>query len=264
MQPGEKLADGTGSEVFAWGDGRVIKLFSAGTNRALVEYEARTTMAAFEAGAPAPEVFGIEEVHDRLGIVLPRYDGRSLLSMLLDRDTTPVDAGATLARVHAALHASRHATPLWRFQEFVGFMLGRLRAGGLPADVLDRACGLATDLPSDEGLCHGDLHFGNVLITDDRPAVIDWVSAMNASPLVDVARQHLTLAIIPVPDQYAWIRPAAEQSFMRTYAELTGRTEDGLRAAIAPYVTIMAVMRIAEPACNESERMMLIDFVRSR
>ena len=261
---GEKLGEGAGSEVYAFGAGRAIKLFRPGTRMALVEHEVRATTSAFASGAPAPEVLGTVTIDGRIGIVLTRCDGRSLLDLLTSGDLTPSDAGATLARVHAALHMARHPSQHWSLRDFVSFMTARLAARGVPADVLDRARQIAADEQNDGALCHGDLHFGNVLMTSSGPRIIDWISALNASPLVDVARQYLTIAVLPVPEAYASMRAPAESSFMRTYAEQTGTTEAELRIAIDPYVTVMAVMRMDESGCVAEEREMLVDFVRSR
>ena len=176
----------------------------------------------------------------------------------------PVDAGATLARVHAELHAGRYRADLWSFRVFVDVMAGQLLNRGVPQDVIDRSREIAHGLPDVPTLCHGDLHFGNVLMTADGPKIIDWISAMCASPLVDVARQHLTLTMFAAPPEYEQPRRETEQWFMPTYAALTSTTEAALRQAIEPYVTVLAATRMTESGCTDDEREHLIAFVRSR
>jgi Ser/Thr protein kinase RdoA (MazF antagonist) len=261
---GEKIGESAAAEVFAFGAGRVIKLYRPGTAWGIIDYEIKATSAAFASGAPAPEVLGTAKIDGRTGIVLPRYDGRSLLEMIAGGMMSPADAGATLARVHAHLHAGRYRTTLWSFRTFVDFMANQLDERRVPVDVIERSRKIAHGLPEFETLCHGDLHFGNVLMTDDGPRIIDWMSAMSASDLVDVARQHLTLTLFAAPPAYEKPRREAEESFIRTYAELTDTTEAALRGAIQPYVTVMAAMRMTEGGCTAPERENLIAFVRSR
>jgi hypothetical protein len=101
---------------------------------------------------------------------MQRIDGPSLLELLIRGDIGPADAGGTLARVHAALHARQYHADLWSLREFVDYMAGQLLDRGVPADVVGRAREIANELPEDATLCHGDLHFGNVLMTDAGPA----------------------------------------------------------------------------------------------
>jgi hypothetical protein len=229
----------------------------------VIDYEIKATIAASASGAPAPDVLGTEKVDGRTGIILPRYDGRSILELIARGTMSAVDAGATLAGVHADLHAGRYRANLWSFRIFVDAMAPRLAGRGVPPDVIERSREIARELPDEPTLCHGDLHFGNVLLTDNGPRIIDWTSAMSASPLVDVARQHLTLAVFHLPREYQVARRGAEESFMRTYAVLTRTTEEALRVATQPYATVMAAMRITETGCDDRERDALIEFVRS-
>lgn len=261
---GDKIGESAAAEVFAYGAGRVIKLYRTGTPHGIPEYEVRATRAAFASGAPVPEVFGTERVDGRAGIILERCDGPTLMQMVVEGSIGPDDAGCELARVHASLHAGRYEADVWTFRQFVGFMCGQLSLRGIPGDVIDRGLTVSRGLPEVATLCHGDLHFGNVLMTGEGPRIIDWTSAMLASPLADVARQHLTMALFSAPSEYANARQLAEASFMRTYAELTGTTEAALREAIAPYVTVMAVMRMSESGCGAKEQALLVEFVRGR
>jgi aminoglycoside phosphotransferase (APT) family kinase protein len=50
-------------------------------------------------------------------------------------------------------------------------------------------------LPDGENICHGDFHPANVLITEQGPMVIDWMTASTGSPWTDVARTSLILSI---------------------------------------------------------------------
>lgn len=261
---GEKIGESAAAEVFAFGAGRVIKLYRPGTAPGIIDHEVRQTAAAFASGAPAPEVLGTEIIDGRTGIILPRYDGRSMMELIVDGAVQPVDAGATLARVHTELHAGRYRANVWSFRVFVDVMTRQLVNRGVPTDVIARVREIARGLPECDTLCHGDLHFGNVLMTADGPKIIDWISAMSASALVDVARQHLTLTMFAAPAEYEQPRREAEQSFMRTYAALTGTTEAALRAAIQPYVSVTAAMRMTEGGCTALERRRLIAFIRSR
>src|ERR1700754_1469440 len=93
---GEKIGEGSFADVHAWAPGQVVKLFKAEFPRRIALYEARMTRAVFAAGGPAPEVLDEGEVEGRLGLVLPRLDGPTLLELLQAGAVTPQAAAAIL------------------------------------------------------------------------------------------------------------------------------------------------------------------------
>ena len=101
---GEKIGEGASADIHAWVPGQVLKLFKAGVARPGVEHEARMTRAVFAAGAPAPEVLDEVTLEGRFGIVLTRFDGPTLLQLLLTGAMTFEQAGAILAALYISVH----------------------------------------------------------------------------------------------------------------------------------------------------------------
>jgi hypothetical protein len=73
------IGKGFCSDVYAWGEGRVLKLFHGrvAPDRAARKYA--VIRAIHAAGIPSPAVYDLIEVEGRCGIVLERIDGASLL-----------------------------------------------------------------------------------------------------------------------------------------------------------------------------------------
>ncbi len=187
------IGTGRTAEIYAWGEGRVLKLYHPWVPEHWVTNEQRGTAAASEAGLPAPAIFGVEVVEGRRGIVLERIEGPSLLGILREKPWRVAWVAHELAEVQAAMHATR-AVP-----KGVPTIRQHLRHGiagcGLPADLQRRAEDLLERLPDGEALCHFDLHPDNVLLTRRGPVVIDWMAAAVGHPLADVARSLLLLRV---------------------------------------------------------------------
>jgi hypothetical protein len=105
MKPGRKLAEGAAAEVYAWGDAHILKLFKPALDNRSQQHEIRMTRLAHAAGAPAPEVVDVVTIDGRTGMVLPRYDGPTLVHEMLEGRVTPEQGGAMMAGLHHALHA---------------------------------------------------------------------------------------------------------------------------------------------------------------
>ena len=245
-QLGEKVGESQTSEVYAWGDDSVAKLFKDAVPRAWIDYEAATAKAAADAGAPAPDVRGVVEIDGRPAIIYQRCEGTTLLESVLAGDVTPAETGAVMATLAHAIHAARIQARVPPFRAWAGAMLDRLSARDVSDDVIDRARATLETLPVDGVLCHGDLHPGNILMTPDGPVAIDWTSAVSAAPLVDVARQHVSFTLmldgatrdedvvelspglVAARDVIARGRSEADAAFIEAYAALTGRTAPAL------------------------------------
>ena len=76
---GPRLGRGYYAEVFAYGEGKVIKLFDDGRDMESANHEARVTAVARESGIPAPKVYEVVTVNDRVGIVMERIDGENMI-----------------------------------------------------------------------------------------------------------------------------------------------------------------------------------------
>jgi uncharacterized protein (TIGR02172 family) len=185
-----KVAEGRTAEVFAWDDGRVLKLFRDGRGRDAAEYEVQVAQAIYASGAPAPRVDGVIEVGERAGVLYERIAGPSLLGAFFAQPWRLLWIARTFAEAHAAMHARNVA----QLPELRGMLARRIRAATpLPTEHRDAALRALDALPDGDALCHGDYHAGNVLLSARGPLVIDWENAARGDPLFDVARALLLL-----------------------------------------------------------------------
>ncbi|MEV4571561.1 phosphotransferase [Nonomuraea sp. NPDC049419] len=155
MEVGELVGAGRSADVYAIGDGRVLRRYrvDADTRR---ELEIMVHVAAH--GFPVPEVFPGESTATDL--VMARLSGPTMLHALLAGRIGTEEAGRALAGLLRRLHR-------------------------IPAR-------LSRD-PGDR-ILHLDLHPDNVMLTPDGPVVIDWCNAREGRPALDCALTALIIA----------------------------------------------------------------------
>src|SRR5215470_1195019 len=162
---GEKIGEGGSADIHAWAPGQVVKLFKPARGRQrLSRHEAQMTRAAFAAGLPAPEVFDEVTLEGRFGIVMSRFDGPTLLQLLQTRAMTPEQAGAILAALSISVHKTPPPPDVISLRDLIQALLqspGNL----LPKHLATGVLALLENLPPGDGLCHGDLLAGNVIMT---------------------------------------------------------------------------------------------------
>lgn len=252
---GEKIGEGVFAEVHAWAPGQAVKLFKAGVWRWLCRHEASMTRAVFAAGGPAPEVLDEITIEGRAGIVLTRFDGPTLLQHYRSGAVTFEQAGAILASLYLTVHRTPPPPDIPLLREHVEGSL-RLNGGLLSKDIATGILALIERLRPGDGLCHGDLHPNNVIMTADGPKIIDWSGAVRAPAVLDLASCHVMLtelaeAVADDPKRPRAVNAAAQSE----YARLTGVSQAALTAAMEPYLPIVRVMILGGVASAQQQRL---------
>ena len=235
---GEKIGEGAFADVHAWAPGQVVKLFKAGVPRRVSWHEARMTRAVFAAGAPAPEVFDEVTVEGRFGVVLQRLDGPTLLQLSRSGAMTPEQTGAILATLAISVHVTAPPPDVLPLRDTEAGS-SRLSGGIVPEHIATGTLTLIERLAPGDGLCHGDLHPGNVIMTADGPRIIDWLCALRASAVFEIARAHITLSELVPEDADPEPRRAINAAVQSEYAQLAGMSPAALTAAMQPYLPIL-------------------------
>ena len=140
----------------------------------------------------------------------------------------------------------------------------RLSGGMLPKHIATGILTVIERLAPGDGLCHGDLYPGNVIMTADGPRLIDWGGATRAPPGLDLAWCHFFLSELApesVPDPE---RPRAVNAAMQSeYARLAGMSPAALTAAMEPYLPIIHVRFLLGPAASPALRERLLQRVEA-
>jgi len=181
----ELLAEGRTAEVFAYGEGRVLKLDRPDWN-GLSAFEATMLTALADAGLPVARPHGTATVDGRSGVILDRVDGPSLLQALSWAGPEELDA---LAVQFVALQLQCNETTVAGLPELVPRLSreieGSVADAGLRSELLS-LLGAADD--GGRGVCHFDLHPLNVLVGPDGWVVIDWITVAAGPSGADLAR----------------------------------------------------------------------------
>lgn len=191
MKLGAILGVGTRSTVHLYGRDLVAKVPLPTTPDSWTRFEATYTAAVRAVGAPAPQVIETVQIGGRLVGVYQRIVGPSMWEQIRAAPTTAADVGVLLGRLHhQVLDITAPITvPLQRDRLVSKFR----RAAALVDPELMAATALIPDGSLGTTLCHGDLHPGNVVMSDEGPVIIDWFDACGGAAIGDIARSSLLM-----------------------------------------------------------------------
>ncbi len=188
---GPLVGRGYVAEVFAYGEGKVVKLFIDEGSDDDAELEARVTRAARESGLSAPRMWEVVNVNGRPGIVMERIEAESMHKWARLYPWRRYTGPKIMAQIHADMHSKTSAE--------MPDLREKLRSGVENADeVSDEIRSLALErlarLPDGNSICHGDLHLNNVLMSKAGPVIVDWKYGSRGHPAADVARAVMVVS----------------------------------------------------------------------
>jgi aminoglycoside phosphotransferase (APT) family kinase protein len=252
---GKPFAFGRTAEIYAWEDGRILKLFYDWVSEPGVRREAANTHTVHSAGLPVPEAYDVLRFGDRLGIVFDRIEGPTGLGIFKDRPWEIVNIANVMATLHAKMHAieipvesdlpTLHRKLAQRIQE-VPELNDRQKSG-----LLERLAAL----PDGSSILHGDFHPDNIMFTPGGPVIIDWIDASVGNPLADVARTKLLLMNgSPLPKMpNRWVLSTGRVVAYTLYECRYARLRPFDRREIDAWAPVLAGARLWERIPSETE-----------
>ncbi len=259
---GAPIGSGRTAEIYAWDPGRALKLFRPGYAQDAEEEHAATRLAG-QRGAPAPEVFGIEEVEGRPGIVMERVAGESMMALMSRKPWRARGYSRRLAEMQWDLHhlpaeGLRDQKRELRHDIERGVALSAAERASV-LDLLDR-------LPAGDRLCHWDFHPDNIIMTPHGPVIIDWIQAQAGNPVADFGRTTVLFAAATLPAYMnTWkiaVLGRARRYFTEVYAARYRELARPDPQERRDWRTVVAAARLREVGNPEHDR--LLAFVRAQ
>ena len=226
---GPLLGRGHTSEVFAYGEGRVIKLFFDENRGDAVGLEAQVTNAAQECGIAVPRVWEVVRVNGRPGIVMDRIEGESMHKWARLHPQRRYTSPKMMARIHADMH-SKMSEDAPDLRETLRNIV--MTTPDVGESVRSLALERLADLPGGNSICHLDFHIQNVLMSKAGPIVVDWRYGSRGHPAADVARTVMIVSGgIPMVGyiRRKFVRVSRKMFltiYLREYFRITGMTWD--------------------------------------
>lgn len=203
ITPGRRIGVGNTSEIFELEDGRVLKLFREGLPEAVCRFEFEATRDIHAHIGGCPDAYGLVPVGNRLGMVMERLAGPTMMREMLHHIFRFRAWSARLAQYHIAMQQPV-AFPLRTLKDMLAQRIALVPQ--LTAREKEALRQYLSALPDGDRLCHFDFHPDNVMLTPHGPMVIDWMNACKGDPLADAARTIMLLRHSFIPNKSALAR----------------------------------------------------------
>ena len=239
---GNPIAFGNTAEIYLH-ENKIVKVFKDYLPHTESTYEANKQRFAYSWGLSVPKVLDVTKIDGKQAIVMEYIEGKTIGELFfanMDQAEYYLDLSIDIQREIHQIHAES-------FEPMSRKLRRQLEAA--PYLGIIQKAELLRKLDSmtyENRLCHGDFHLLNLIMSDDKVTIIDWVDASAGDIRADVCRTYLL---------YSELSAEVAELYLRLYCGKSGLSKD----EILQWSPILAGARLAENVSTESaERLMEI------
>jgi len=240
MNLGAPIAQGATAKVYLFNN-NIIKVFNDYLPETESIYEANKQKFAYSCGLPVPKVLEVTKLDGKQVIIMEHIKGKTLGDILFEDRKRAEYYISISVDIQQKIH--RVAT------DSIEPMSEKLIRNIESADILDEKHKDAlknklSKISFEKRLCHGDFHLFNLIMSDNKVTIIDWVDASAGDIRADVYRTYLL---------YSQSSVELADMYLRLYCEKSGlRLEEVLQ-----WAPIIAGARLSENVSSESSERLL-------
>lgn len=240
MNLGNPIAKGNTADIYLY-EGKVVKLFHDRLPDSKAEYEANKQRIAYSQGLPVPQVFEVTRINGKQAVIMEYVKGVPF-GDLIQQDGTHME---TYLALSVDIQIEIHSKTTSGLEAMRDKLTRQLRGANALSDT-SKASLLArlAGMPLENKLCHGDYHVFNLIKSENKTVIIDWVDSSSGCPCADVYRSYLL---------YLQSSSSLAEAYLRLYCE----KRDLSRNDIFAWAPIVAGARLSENVSSENADLLL-------
>jgi uncharacterized protein (TIGR02172 family) len=174
-----------------------LKLFTDEIRLDSLKKEYYFSKFAYENGLPTPEPKKIIHEKDRIGIIYEKINGGPLLKIAMGNLFAVKKILSKMAKLQYKINSIKYDNDTYTFKKY----LKRAIKGNEFITEIEKKNmkEYINKLPNGNKVCHGDLHPDNILFSNSKYYIIDWMTGMRGLMAADVARTETILKNAEIP-----------------------------------------------------------------
>lgn len=259
----QMLGQGNTAEIFQYEDNRILKLFRESMPITPIQNEYRISRIVQNHLDNTPKAYEFVEYRKRYGIVYEQIKGVDMIQLLVKNIFKTKYYSKLFAQIHASMHKDDidvHYSVKEKLTQDIN------SCNDLTDEEKDRIKRYLQTLPDKSNICHFDFHPGNIMIQENEPIVIDWMTACTGDANADVARTLLLMRMAEMMHvsklQRTFLHIGMQsvgKQYFKEYRKQTGVTTEEVNEWMLP----VAAGRLAE-WLTDHERKKLVMLVRKK
>lgn len=239
---GNPIANGNTAKIYLI-ENKIAKVFKDYLPETESINEANKQNYAYSCGLPVPKILEVTKINGSQAIIMEYVQGETLGDLMFNDKEGAEHYLNVLVDIQREIHSV--------IPDVIDPMSDKLYRQIEAAKALDKRqksylLNKLASIQYEKRLCHGDFHLFNLIKTDNKMVVIDWVDSSAGDIRADVYRTYLL---------YSQLSFELAEMYLRLYCQKSGL----LRNEIFQWAPIIAGARLSETVTTEnSQRLMEI------
>lgn len=242
---GKLIGRGNTADVYDIGNNKAVKLFKTGYLRDSVEKEYENSKIINKLLIHTVKSYELIEYGGRYGIIYEKIEGRNMLDIIMGRKDLE-----KYTKILAVLHKELLSCEETHAMTLKSILKNNIeRTDKLSLNCKSEYIKILGRLPEGNCLCHGDFHFGNIMVNEEMFYIIDYMNVCKGNRHGDIARTVYLIEMTPIPsiiqdiDHYLNMKKQVTNFYLK---------EMGVsREALSDWLLIVAAARLSELSENE-------------
>ncbi|WP_139891143.1 aminoglycoside phosphotransferase family protein [Bacillus sp. D386] len=229
MELAAPFAMGNTANIYLW-DNKIIKVFKEYLPATEARYEANKQKLVFSLGLSVPEIVDVTVIDGKQAIIMEYIKGRTFGSIVSENMSKAEYYMSMSIDIQQEIHSV--------IADSLELMTDKLirqieQAAVLKRKHKDILIQKMNEMSYDKRLCHGDFHLFNLIDSDNKVTIIDWVDSSVGDIRADVCRTYLL---------YSEVSMELAEMYLHLYCVRSGLSEK----EVLQWIPIIAGARLAE------------------
>lgn len=208
----ERIGKGAKAEVFRYNDEMIVKVYNEKNTYTDIEREIALARSSFVLGLPTAISFGIVSVGKGYGAMFELIEAKTVSELIAKNPEHTDYYAGMMAEITKQIHSTKPNAEM-KFPKASVYIDNWIKRARFDQKLEEELLQTAAALPVSEYLVHGDLHTGNVFLSNNEPLFIDVDRMSVGDPIVDLSSMYLFYV------GYAELDPSIIEDFMGISAQ---------------------------------------------
>jgi len=234
---GNPVAIGNTANLYLF-DNKIVKVFKEHLPSTESLFEARKQEFAYSCGLNVPKVLEVTEIKGRQAIIMEYIEGKTVGNLLTENMELAEHYMNICVNAQQTIH---HVEVESALETMVEKLQRQIKSGeNLNNAQKELLLGRLDSMIFEPRLCHGDFHPFNVIMSNDKVTIIDWVDSSVGDIRADVYRTYLLISQFSID---------LAEIYLRIYCKKTGLSRD----EVILWAPIIAGARLSEHVSSENK-----------
>lgn len=240
MNLGNPIAIGNTAKIYLY-ENKIVKMFKDDLPDTESSYEANKQNFAYLSGLSVPKVLDVTKIDGKQAIIMEYIKGRTLGDLL----TENMVQAEYYMNISIDVQRNIHMVSANSLEPMTEKLRRQINsAPNLDGRYKSILIKKLDSITFENKLCHGDFHLYNLIISDNKVTIIDWIDSSNGDIRADIYRTYLL---------YSQFSMELAEMYLRLYCEKSGLSKQ----EIFQWAPIIAGARLSENVSSEkAERLM--------